>query len=130
MKKKKSIVINNPHLVKIRDNLRILLIRWASSEWDRLKEEERGISYDGNGRVRHPNSYSADEKSKLNKIRKKMTETFELVDNSICKCFRCVATNKNMTYNPVEKAWFCFQCYEEMKRWTMKKKTGISVRFP
>jgi hypothetical protein len=130
VKKKKSIVINNPQLNKIRNNLRILLIRWANNEWDKLKEKERKISYNINGRVRHPNSYSVEEKSELHRFRSEIIKNTEMVDKSICKCFRCVATDKNMTYNPVEKAWFCFQCYEEMKRWTMKKKTGISVRFP
>lgn len=130
MKKKKTIVINNSQLSKIRNSLRMLLIRWANIEWDKLKEKERAISYDENGKVRHPNSYSGEEKSELHSFRAKMTEIFEMVDKSICKCFRCVATDKNMTYNPIEKAWFCFQCYEELKQWTAKKKTGISMRFP
>ncbi len=108
----------------------MLLVKWANDEWDKLKEQERAISYDENRKVRHPNSYSDKEKSELHKFRARMTEIFENVDKSICKCFRCVATDKNMTYNPVEKAWFCFQCYEEMKGVTAKKKTGISMRFP
>ena len=122
--------MNNPQLRRIRDNLRLLYMEAAKSQWFRLKEEERKISYDGAGKVRHPNTYSEEEKKKLHQMRRRMTENTEMVDKSICKCFRCVATDKNMTYNPVEKAWFCFQCYEELKQWTAKKKTGISMRFP
>lgn len=130
MKKKRSIVVNNPQLRKIRDNMRILLMDWASREWNKLKDEELKITYDESGNVRHPNTYSGQEITELRRISKLMSENRSLVETSICKCFRCVATDKNMTYNPVEKAWFCIQCYEEMKRWTAKKKTGISIRFP
>ena len=130
MKKKRSIIVNNPQLKRIRDNLRVLLIRWASREWNQWNDVKKEITYDENGKVRHPNTYSKSEKGELRRLRGLMSANRDLVEESICKCFRCVATDKNMTYNPVEKAWFCFQCYEEMKRWTMKKKTGISVRFP
>ena len=130
MKKKRTIIVNNPQLRRIRDELRILLIRWASKEWNHLNDEEVKITFDENGKPRHPNTYNEEEKVELRRISALMAVNRDLVEKSICKCFRCVATDKNMTYNPVEKAWFCFQCYEEMKRWTMKKKTGISVRFP
>ena len=130
MKKKRSIVVNNPQLRRIRDNLRLLFMGAARSQWSRLSAEKEKIIYDKNHKRRHPNDYSNEEKDRLVILARRMTDNTEMVDNSICKCFRCVATDKNMTYNPVEKAWYCFQCYEEMKRWTMKKKTGISVRFP
>jgi len=130
VKKKKTIVINNPQLRKIRDNLRLLYMEAARAQWFRLSEEKEKILYDGDHKRRHPNDYSMEEREKLTVMAHKMTGNTEMVEKSICKCYRCVATDKNMTYNPVEKAWYCFQCYEEMKRWTMKKKTGISVRFP
>ena len=130
MKKKRSIVVNNPKLRKIRNNLRLLLMSWASREWNILNDKETKISYNENGKPRHPNTYTDEEKRERIRLSSLMDENRSLVRNSICKCFRCVATDKNMTYNPVEKAWFCFQCYEELKQWTAKKKTGISMRFP
>lgn len=130
MKKKKSIVVNNPHLCKIRDNLRIFLFEWANREWNEFNKAKREISYDINEKVRHPNTYSEEELIELRRINGLMTDNRDLVLRSICVCYRCPATDKNMTYNPIEKAWFCFQCYEEMKQWTAKKKTGISMRFP
>ncbi|MBY8978898.1 MAG: hypothetical protein KGD72_00775 [Candidatus Lokiarchaeota archaeon] len=130
MKKKRSILINNPQLRKIRNNLRLLLMRWASREWNLLNDKETNLSYDEEGRPRHPSTYSEKEKSERIRLSSQMDKNKEIVKNSICVCYRCPATGKNMTYNPIEKAWFCFQCYEEMKQWTAKKKTGISVRFP
>ena len=130
MTKKRSIVVNNPQLRKIRNNLRLFLLSWARSEWNKAKDEELKITRNGEGKVRHPNSYTKEEKEILTVLSKRTTGNTEMVDKSICKCYRCVATNKNMTYNPIEMAWFCFQCYEEMRRLTAKKKTGISMRFP
>jgi hypothetical protein len=52
------------------------------------------------------------------------------MDNSICYCPRCRAMDKNMTFNPIEKRWYCVQCYLEMQHWTAKKKTGESFLFP
>lgn len=130
MKKKRSIIVNNPQLCKIRDNLRTFLFEWANREWNEFKKEEREISYSIDGKVRHPSTYSEEELIELKKISGLMTNNRDLVQKSICVCYRCPATDKNMTYNPIEKAWFCFQCYEEMRCWTAKKKTGISARFP
>jgi len=57
-------------------------------------------------------------------------ELDRIMDDSICYCPRCRARDKNMTFNPVEKRWYCVQCYLEMQHWTAKKKTGESFLFP
>ncbi|MBD3211008.1 MAG: hypothetical protein GF311_00230 [Candidatus Lokiarchaeota archaeon] len=35
-----------------------------------------------------------------------------LIRNSIAQCPACKASDKNMTYNPFLKQWFCNECYQ------------------
>jgi len=107
VKKKRTISIKNPRLKKIRNNLRFALIEAVQNEKSKLYQ-------------RRFTSKSGGREQELN----------NLVQNSICKCRRCVATDKDMTYNPIDGAWYCVDCYYEMKQWTAKKKTGVSILFP
>lgn len=107
MKKKRTISIKDPNLRKIRNNLRLVLIKAVQDEESKLYK-------------RRFTSKSGGREQELN----------NLLQNSISKCRRCVSTDKDMTYNPVDGAWYCVDCYDEMKRWTAKKRTGVSILFP
>ncbi|MEJ2294643.1 MAG: hypothetical protein P8Y23_07720 [Candidatus Lokiarchaeota archaeon] len=82
MKKKRTIMIKNPKLKKIRDNLRLLWIEWAHQVWFQLNEEYKKIHYDNNKKPRHPESYSNQEKDSVRELKSKMREIDDYVDNS------------------------------------------------
>lgn len=112
MKKKKTITIKNPKLRKIRNNLRELLIEWKIKQWRELNEEYKKIHYDQAGRVRHSKELSKGERFKVGRIQEQMKTLDDIMTGSICKCTVCGAPDKDMTYNPVEKRWFCVDCYK------------------
>ena len=116
MKKKKIVSIKHPKLQQIRNNFRLLLVKIAQDRWF-------GIH---NALLKLPK----DDIKGAQILNSKKQELDNIVKNSICKCRRCVKTDRDMTYNPVDKAWYCVDCYKEMQRWTAKKKTGISLLFP
>ena len=112
MKKKRTVAINNPKVRKIRDNLRALLIEWKISQWDQLNDEYIKIHVGQNGRSRHSKDYTYEEESKVTEIQRKMKILDDSLRGSICECVACGASYKDMTYNPVEKQWFCVDCYK------------------
>ncbi|MHA2394699.1 MAG: hypothetical protein ACXAEX_22445 [Promethearchaeota archaeon] len=112
MKKKKTISIKNPRLREIRNNLRALLIEWKIHQWNQLNDEYTRIHYDQDGRVRHSKEYTLEEREIVRVIQKKMKRLNDIVTGSICKCSVCGASDKDMTYNPVTKEWFCVDCYK------------------
>ena len=130
MKKKRTISIKHKKLKYIRDNFRILLLKVAQEELLKILKKIKKIEYNDHGKLKHPNDLTIEEKTILNDLTKIKVEIRQLIDKSICKCHRCIKTDQDMTYNPVDKAWYCVDCYKEMQRWTAKKKTGISVLFP
>lgn len=112
MKKKKTIIIKDPKLRKIRNNLRALLIAWSNKLWFQFNDEYKKIHYTNDGKVRHSSDYSPKERDKVQYSINYMKRIESIVDNSICKCSVCGAPDKDMTYNPVEKRWFCVDCYK------------------
>jgi len=112
MKKKRTIIIKNPNLQKIRNNLRTILINWQSKEWNLLHDEYTKIHYDQAGRVRASKELSKHERLKVGRIQEQMKIIDDILDSSICKCTVCGASEKNMTFNPVAKKWFCVDCYK------------------
>ena len=84
MKRYRAIIINNPRLKKIRDNLRLLIIHESISRGKSLKERS---------------------------MFKEESELRRSVDRSICQCSGCTKYNKDMAYNPSLGEWFCVECY-------------------
>lgn len=111
MKKKRTVSIKNPRLSKIRNGFRTILLEIAKEQW---------FDY-------HANVVRKGGSRMFDRLKQELDKT---VSNSICECHRCVAADKDMTYNPVDGAWYCVDCYDEMKQWTAKKKTGVSILFP
>jgi len=116
VKKKRNIVIKDPTLKRLRNNLRMILRKWASAQWNKLHEEQDKILLD---------------ESKFETFRnleRKKQEIRKIVEDSICECSLCSAPDKDMTYNPVRKEWYCVDCYKDLQDYYKNKKE--SVLFP
>ncbi len=107
MKRKKTIVIKNPQLRRFRNNLRLVLLKAVSDKWYPITEEIRGLTYKEDGTPR--DFIDMDEIHFLNE---KRNELDSLSSDSICKCATCNVADKDMTFNPYFKAWFCVDCYK------------------
>ncbi|MFX1353052.1 MAG: hypothetical protein ACFE8V_06870 [Promethearchaeota archaeon] len=88
MKKKKTITIKNASLQRIRTNFRAILLSKAIIEMENSKKKGDWENYNA-----------------LNK----------LSYTSICQCFVCGNGERDMTYNPSLKSWFCVKCFQDSK---------------
>ncbi len=112
MKKKKTIVIKDSLLQKIRNNFRRVLILESNERCGKIIDRYIAIEHDSNGSLR---DLSTEEERKLidlctisNHLSQKLTE-------SICVCSKCQAVDKDMTYNPMFKKWYCVDCFNELR---------------
>jgi len=109
-KQRRLITIKDPLLQKIRNNLRLLLLKWKSNLWNQLWTEQEKIDRDANGKTRKIESFSPEEKVKFKMIRAQMREIDRIVNYSICKCTTCSQTDKDMYYHPYTARWYCVEC--------------------
>jgi len=111
MKKKRTISINDAKLRKVRDNLRLVLFKAVSVEWRMYFDERHKLSTDLNGNIRN---LSESKKPRAVELTKRMNEIDMLMEKSIIQCPACKMIDKDMTFNPELKQWYCTQCYREM----------------
>lgn len=103
MKIKRTIIIKDPHLRRIRNNLRSVIISACSVEKSKSLDIENG------------------DESKFWAIERPLRA-------SILLCPACFQSDKDMTYNPVRKEWYCTGCYAELKKGFTKE--GQPEQFP
>ena len=125
MKKKRTIIIKDPQLQKIRNNLRMLLIKWGSKTWNHLFDECDRIEHNEHRKIKHLHELTNEEKRQIDTIRREMKEIRSAIDNSICICTRCSAPDKDMFFNPVKKEWFCVNCAKELHEYYKSKKEAF-----
>ena len=113
MKKKRSIVIKDPKLRRIRNNLRDILIGKVQSRRINLISDIDAISRDSEGHLRRDLTSSGS--AELRKLKDMKSKINELTDKSICYCNGCKQINKDMTYNPTLESWYCVECSEEFR---------------
>jgi DNA-directed RNA polymerase specialized sigma subunit len=110
MKKERTIIIKNPILRNLRDNLRKIWIRAIWREVDRLEEK----------RNEYPtlSKATSSERKEILEIKATIQDLNELELNSIAYCQLCTSFKNDMVYIPENKAWYCTEC----------QKKGVIVR--
>ncbi len=111
MKKKKTIVIKDSKLKKIRNNLRVSVIQGANSQLKLYFDERHRLSTDLNGNIRE---ISESKKARTVKLTRKMSEINRNIDASIIRCPACRKIDRDMKFNLELKQWFCSKCYKDM----------------
>lgn len=104
MKKKKSIIIKNPRLQKLRYNLRMVIIKEAHIRKSMLRKKWK--EYWEMGNLERAQDFANEEQ-----------EISRSINSSICICHVCGSAKKDMVYNPELKTWFCIDCYELNRRY-------------
>jgi hypothetical protein len=94
MKKERAIVIKNPRLKRIKNELRTLLKLWVSDVINSLLEKDRFE----NGP----------------KFQKEISKLSLMDKLSICSCLHCGYSDKDMIYRPDMKQWLCIECNSEL----------------
>ena len=118
--KKRCVVIKDPKLRRIRNNLREILIKAYQNTDIKLTSEIDAISRDSEGRLRMNRTPS--ENAELQKLKDMRSQINELTDKSICYCRACKQINKDMAYNPTLEEWYCVECYEEFRDYYYQQK--------
>lgn len=112
MKRAKTIVIKDPKLMKIRDNLRKILILECVAREEEISAKKRKLRFDKDGKFR---SLTSKEEGEILKLSLELRKYMFSMRNSICFCEFCNSTDKDMSYVPRFKQWFCVDCYKELK---------------
>ena len=124
LKKKRTIIIRNQHLRRLRNNLRSLVIEACAAEQSKIHEEIEKLKLIPDYFETHP--------PELLKRVKELNDKYWAIKTplreSILLCPACFQSDKDMTYNPVRKEWYCTECYAELKVGFTEE--GRSEQFP
>lgn len=112
MKKKRTIVIKDSLLRKIRNNFRHTLILESSKRRGEVVDRRIAIEHDSNGNLR---DLSTEEQRKVIDLCALSGHLSQKLTDSICFCGSCHAIDKDMTYNPTLKRWYCVDCFNELR---------------
>ena len=111
MKQKRTVSIKDPKLRRIRDQLRILLL-----EVNKAKTIE---ILNRTGKLQKAEGFWDEKSSDYKRLHSKTQELSSqesdlryAFNNSIIFCPVCRKIDKDMTYNPVSRRWFCVECYK------------------
>ncbi len=111
MKKKRSIVIKHPELLRIRNNRRKIIIK-------KLQDTDIELTSEIDAIIRNPEGnlnmdLATSESAELQKLKNKKSQIKELTSKSICCCTACRQIDKDMAYNSTLGEWYCVECTEE-----------------
>ena len=109
VKRKRFVALKNPHLRKIRTELRNLLYQAFDDYHSRFSEMIKANNSN--------KSLSYKEQRKLNlKLNYQQTKLREAYSHSVVGCRVCGKRDVDLVYNPVLNAWFCEDCYAFNKK--------------
>ena len=111
MKKKRTISVSHPQLVRFRNALREVIFRARLVGLGGLLDEGKDL---------RPTESTADLE-KLKTLSDKQSKLAYSWDCSICVCDLCGSRTSDMTFNTFMKEWFCVKCYEETRLFYKKK---------
>ena len=112
MKKRRTIIIKHPRLKRIRNNLRMVLIREAVKREEEIQNKIETIIYDKDRNFR---DLKIKEKKEVDKLNLELRRYMSLMRDSICYCNTCQSKDKDMSYNPMLKRWYCTDCFKEFQ---------------
>ena len=111
MKKKRTISVRHPQLVRFRNALREAIFRARLVELRRLREKKKGLDH----------LYSEADGKLVRDLSDKRSELEAAWNKSLCVCSLCGSRTSDMTFNPYMEGWFCVKCYEKSRRFYKRK---------
>lgn len=103
MKKKRTISVRRPQLVKFRNALREVVSTAELNELKKIREVGKDLE---------PTESNTDlEQVKV--LSNKRSKLERAWDKSICTCSLCGSRTSDMTFNPFMDGWFCVSCYKK-----------------
>lgn len=124
MNKKRAIIIRIPCLRQIRNNLRTVILKTNRTIQHELLDKIMELKSIEGYYENHPPKL-LDEVRHLKDKEKKIERALRA---SILLCPVCFQADKDMTYNPVRKVWYCTECYGVLKKGNEER--GTPEEFP
>ncbi len=116
-KNKKTILIKDPQLRKIRNNFRRLIKIACRVEQDRIHDKDSELR-------ENVNYYDdLDIRRQAKELNEQIWTIEQPLRDSILECPVCFKSDKDMTYNPVRKVWYCTDCYEKLRKGNIERGT-------
>jgi hypothetical protein len=112
MRDKRAIVIKNPRLQKIRNNLRDIILEAVLAKSKRIRNQMQNLKKNPDGTGRSIRDFSPDELVKFRTLQEEQSDLRMLSQRSICMCIACGKGERDMVYNKPYDAWYCTECYD------------------
>lgn len=109
--KRAIIIIKDPKLQKIRNNLRDILISAYHVQWKEIHDKWRSYFFNSDGSRINIDDLSPSELKEFRRLQEKENELSKSLDKSILVCIACGKGHRDMVYNKPYKAWYCTECY-------------------
>jgi len=119
MKDKRTIIIRNSKLRKVRNSFRFLFIRMNDKRWEAYHNEQHKLLRDKEGNLRN---MSASKKTRFREIQEELDKITKAIRGSICQCAGCGSSEEDMTFNLTLEEWFCVNCYKGMGTYYCEQK--------
>ena len=105
MKNGRTISIKDPKLQKIRNNLRLIILKACSKKKSEISDQK----HNKNGNYISPND---DTMKILQDLTDEWWEIERPLRASIVKCASCGKHDRDMTYYRKSCSWYCVHCYK------------------
>lgn len=109
MKEGKTIRIRDPKLQKIRNNLRLIVLKECMKRKSEITEQEYNLTHDEDGNYIKA---SIETIKKIQELTNMWWEIERPLRASILTCPICSKSNRNMTFHKESKTWFCEEHYK------------------
>jgi hypothetical protein len=101
MKDQKIIALKNPNLIKLRDNIRRILLSACYFQIRQLSDQE----------VKIMNKTQWKSTVDSNRLKYQQEKIKKILEKSICTCNICNSFEKNMIFDKPSDEWYCLDCY-------------------
>lgn len=112
MRDKRAIIIKNPRIQKIRNNLRCVFYQSARMRRKKIYDKWRAYLFNSDGSRRDIDDFSPVELEMFRKLQVQENQITDMINRSILKCVACGKADRDMVYNKSYNAWYCTECYE------------------
>lgn len=123
MKDKRIISVKTPQMQKIRNGMRMLLIRASQSEGRKIHEELEQMRFDSEENRITVDDMTPTELKLYRELQGLENENREVIRSSICMCHSCGIADRDIYYNYPYRVWYCVDCVDFFKSAHAKMET-------
>lgn len=124
MRDKRAIIIKDPRLQKIRNNLRGVIIQAYHAQWKEIHDKWRAYFFNSDGSRRDIDDLSPVELRQFRELQEQENNLSNSLDRSILICVACGKADRDMVYNKAYNAWYCTECYG-LERTTAQERARV-----